>query len=298
MNVKVLFFSARLHLGSLLLTIIVLSILPAPAQTLSAINYNQGYEDVTDLEDLGYQWNTLDPGDTIRVQISSDFSYTGENSLVIESYAFTSTTFLIIPLNLGFNDNIYFSMYFYSFGYRISTIRIVFSDAFDQPLLLDYSGSGTFWVSDFVFNMGLVLPENEWTQISLDLGADIEFAVNSEGSPYSNGYIPTKISFLQIFQSIDDGLYVNFFDDLMFADTSIAKIEFNGNDDLTKYRNIGKVDPLSHGLMDPEQQTSENAIATHITELGFPFDGLKLRLLIGISMVIAISVVYLLRRRK
>ncbi|MFV2016256.1 MAG: hypothetical protein ACC656_12555, partial [Candidatus Heimdallarchaeota archaeon] len=80
MNVKVLFYSTRLHLGSLLLTIIVLFILSGPAQTLSAINYNQGYEDVTDLEDLGYQWNTLDPGDTIQVQISSDFSYTGDNS--------------------------------------------------------------------------------------------------------------------------------------------------------------------------------------------------------------------------
>ena len=88
--------------------------------------------------------------------------------------------------------------------------------------------------------------------------SDIELALNFDGSYYPEGYTPIEIVELFIFQPLDDGLYVNFIDDLMFTANSIVELEFNGNDDLTKYRNVGNVDPISRGTKDTDETASEN----------------------------------------
>lgn len=290
----------RFHLVTTLFFIVTLSSNIVMAQTFPLPPLHHDYEGETDLDSLGYLWEALDPANTIQVLISPDFSYTGENSLVIESYTFGSETYLRLPLNLAHNQldlsNNFFSLYFYSFGQRISVVRLIFLDSTGRQLSLDYGYSGTAWEPVPIFNIDSEFPENEWFWLSRDLKSDIEFALNFNGSYYPDGYTPIELLELFIFQPLDDGLYVNFIDDLIFADSPIAEIEFSGNDDLTKYRNVGNVDPISKGILDSDETTSENL--PFVTALGIPVDGIRLVLLIGIPLIMAITVILLLRRRK
>ncbi|MCE7733958.1 MAG: hypothetical protein GPJ54_03710 [Candidatus Heimdallarchaeota archaeon] len=290
----------QFHLVTVLILVITLTSINVFGLTNPLATLHHNYEDETDLDLLGYNWEALDPANTIQVLISPDFSYTGENSLVIESYTFASETYLSIPLNLEFNQldstNNFFSLYFYSFGQRISVVRLIFLDSTGRQLSLDYGYSGTAWEPVPIFNIDSEFPENEWFWLSRDLKSDIEFALNFDGSYYPDGYTPIELLELFIFQPLDDGLYVNFIDDLIFADSPVTEIEFNGNDDLTKYRNVGNVDPISRGILDIDETTSENL--PYLTDLGLPVDGVRLGLLIGIPLIVAIIVILLLRRRK
>lgn len=286
-----------IFLTVILLTVIAISSLAISGQRISAVNFHHDYEEDIDLDLMGYQWEEGDPGNTILVMISSDFSHSGNNSLVIESYAFESITYLDIPLNLDFATNTYFSLYFYSYGYRLSTIRISFTDAFGRSLSLDYKLTDIMlWESDTVFTMDSNLFEDKWSHLSRNLVDDITYAVNYENSSYADGYAAIQITNLRIYQPFDDGLHVNFIDDLTFSSTPIADIVYDGKDDISKYRNVGNVDPLSFRNENRAQLPINLAPEPVDSELSFPVDWIAVGTFFGVPLLVSLPIVFMLWR--
>lgn len=293
---------APFHLITTLFVIITLANINVHALPNPVVSLHHNYENETDLDSLGYMWVSEHPENTIGVHITKDVSYTGENSLVIESYTFVSETYLTIPLNLEFNQldssNNFFSLHFYSYGPRISVVRVIFLDSAGRELSLDFGYSSTAWEPGPIFDISSEFPENEWYSLSRDLKSDIELAINFDGSYYPEGFTPIEILELFIFQPLDDGLYVNFIDDLIFADSPILEIEFNGNSDLTKYRNIGKIDLVTSGTVDTVKKTSQGVIEPSVTDIDFPISGLKLGIFFGISVIVIILTILFSRYKK
>ena len=210
------------------------------SQTNSTINFHHDFEGSIQALDYGYYWNELSQNNQMNVEITNDSSYSGNQSLLIDSLVSIPPTSLYLDLNLNYEDHKYFSLYIYIVGFRNSIVRVNIADKFGNQIGLDFGQINFGWEPIPIFDMNKSFLEDNWDHLSRNLTKDVEFAISYPRSPYTS-FVATTIVGLEIFQPWDNGLHLNYNDDIMFDDQPIEDIEFNGNTISTYSTNSEKI---------------------------------------------------------